>query len=115
MSETNAAFVDPKTQYLTSLIRQVDKITMFLGYKQVSDAALELGVLLDRINIPEARSDLELLREAFDEENYIERSRSDVRVCFRKVCNYLNMTYFKGYDAAIKDKDFDELEEGSDA
>ncbi len=103
-------FVDPKTQYLTSLIRHVDKITFFISGGLLSSAALELGVLLDRVNIPENRKDLTQLRIDFDEENYIDRTRNDVRVAFRKISAYLNATYFKGYDAQIKDKDFEELE-----
>lgn len=110
MSQENL-FIDPKTQYLTSLIRQVDKIKAFLSYQQLSDAALELGILLDSVNIPENRKDLDLLQEEFNEENYASRTRNEVRACFRVTCNYLNRTYFKGYDAAIGEKDFKDLED----
>jgi len=112
MSETT--FADPKTAFLMSLIRQSDIISAYLSGLKFSSAALELGILLDRITIPKNREDLQKLQETFNEEEYINRTRNEVRHAFRVVSTYLNGTYFKGYDAAIGEKDFKKLEGDDD-
>jgi hypothetical protein len=108
MSETT--FADPKTAFLMSLIRQSDITSAYLSASKYSNAALEIGILLDRIVIPKNREDLQKLQETFNEEEYINRTRNEVRHAFRVVSTYLNNTYFKGYDAAIGEKDFKKLE-----